>query len=224
MGTDLPGGGDPSDDNPGAENDQGTDEDPTLVSLPPIPYLTKEITGPPTQLPNGNYSVTYEFVITNLGGSEFCMIGLTEDFDTQYDCAFVGVLGTTAPVLTNTSTLSTNPTLNSIYNGDTQTNLLGNDGCLYPGDVITMTTTVKIDINCTPQPDPLANQATVTGVDSESNPVEDDSDDETDLDMDMTNDNETGGTDDPTLLQVPDVAITKALTATKSLPKRQLPI
>ena len=219
-GTDLPNGGDPTSDNPGADNDNGTGgtDDPTNVQLPPTPQLTKEIIAAPTALPNGNYSVTYEFVIENLGGSRFCEIGLIEDLKTQYDCAFVGVLSTTDPVLTNTSTLSTNPSRNTIFNGDTQANMLNDDGCLYPGDVITMTTTVEIDISCTPQPDPLANQATVTGVDDDDNPVEDDSDDETDLDMDMVNDNESGGPDDPTLLQIPDVAITKALTATTALP------
>ncbi|MEZ4962958.1 MAG: gliding motility-associated C-terminal domain-containing protein [Saprospiraceae bacterium] len=219
-GTSLPNGGDPTTGNPGADNDNGAGgtEDPTIVSLPPIPNLIKAITTAPTQLPNGNYAVTFGLSIENLGGSEFCTIGLEEDFASQFGCAFEGVISKTAPLLTNTSGLSTNPTLNSIYNGSTSTGLLNGDGCLYPGDVITMNVTVEIDINCSPLPAPLANTATVTGVDNQGNPVSDDSDDNTDLDGDTSPDNETGGTDDPTLTLIPDVAITKALTDVTPLP------
>jgi len=190
------------------ESDDDTDleagpDDPTPITIPPVPELTKAITGTPVELANGNYSVAYEFIIKNIGGSQFCQIDLEENFGAQYGCAFVDVLNSTPPILTNTSGNSINPTANTLYNGNSQSNLLNTDGCLYPGDSITLTTTVEIDPTCSPIDDPLVNQATVQGVDDEGNPVEDDSDDESDIP------NDSGGADDPTLLSIPDIDLAK---------------
>ncbi len=193
-------------------------DDPTPVSIPPIPRLTKAISGTPTPLANGNYEVTYDFIIENVGSSEFCQIDLIEDFASQYDCAFVQVLNTTTPLLTNNTTNSTAPTLNTLYNGSTQTNLLGTDGCLFPSDLITLSVTIEVDISCPTRPEPLANQATVTGAGPEGEAVMDDSDDDTDLDGDNNPDNETGGEDDPTLLPIPEINVTKAFTSGMALP------
>ena len=200
------------------DSDLPGSDDPTPVSIPPIPQLTKAISGAPTPLANGNYEVTYDFVIENVGSGEFCNIDLIEDFASQYDCAFVQVLNTTAPVLINTTTNSIAPTLNTLYNGSNQSNLLQTDGCLFPSDSITVSVTIEVDISCPTRPDPLANQATVTGEGPDGEEVMDDSDDDTDLDGDDDPDNETGGDDDPTLLPIPEITVTKAFTGGMALP------
>ena len=123
MGTPVDDNGDPI---PGylpvddLSDDESTipgDDDPTPVNIPPTPELLKSIVGTPTELANGNYRVVYNFTIRNVGGSEFCQIDLLEDFATQYGCAFVDILATTPPVLTNTTGNSINPSLNTLYNG-----------------------------------------------------------------------------------------------------------
>ncbi len=219
-GTGLPDGGDPSSDNPGAANDSGvgSEDDPTVISLPAVPQMEKAMAALPAALPNGNYSVTYLFTIDNVGGSELCQLGLEEDFASQFGCAFVGVLNTTAPAFSINLGGSILPTANSLYNGNTQTNLLNNDGCLYPGDQITASVTVEINPACAGISEPLANTATLSGEDTNSNPLTDDSDDATDLDGTPGADNETGNLDDPTLLDIPRVGVAKQQTGSTLLP------
>ncbi|HHM21887.1 MAG TPA: hypothetical protein ENJ20_07665, partial [Bacteroidetes bacterium] len=218
-GTGLPDGGDPATGNPGADNDNGAGgpDDPTMVYVPPTPRLSKAMTGAPIALPNGHFAVTYQFELRNEGGSAFCHLSLEEDFATQFGCAFSGVIGISSPVLTNVSGNSIPPTLSAQYNGSTHIDLLNSDGCLFPGDVITLSVTAEVDINCPNRPDPLANVATLSGTTDDGTEVSDVSDDSTDLDNDNTPDNETGNPNDPSLLRIPDLALTKALVQRTTL-------
>ena len=124
-----------------------------------------------------------------------CNIDLTENFAMQLGCAFQDVINTSTLTLINTSGSSTSPTLSTTYNGDTQANLFNTDGCLFPGDELSMTVTVELDVACDGVADPLLNTATVCGVDPNTGiKAADDSDSTTD-----------GGPDDPTPLSIPNI-------------------
>ena len=155
----------------------------------------------PVELPNGNYAVTYDFVIGNTGGAEMCNLDLLEDFDTQLGCAFQNIISTTPIALTNTSSNSTTPTANIAYDGTAATaNLFNSDGCLFPGDEIQLSVTVEIDPNCAGVDDPLLNTATICGTDPNTGmKVTDDSDSDT----------MAGGPDDPTPLEIPSIDLAK---------------
>ncbi|HFA48561.1 MAG TPA: T9SS type B sorting domain-containing protein, partial [Bacteroidetes bacterium] len=219
--TGLPDGGDPNSDNPGAVNDNGAGgtDDPTILSLPSVPEISKALAAAPTLLPNGNYSVQFDFNVANVGGSDFCQIAIQEDFATQYGCAFVQVLEVSAIDLNNVSGNSTSPTANPVYDGLAETNILSSDGCLSPGDSLTVSVTVELDMACQGIEEPLSNSATVSVVDAGTGEVlSDDSDDATDLDADGNPDNETGGPDDETLLSIPEIAVAKAQIGSTLLP------
>ena len=84
-------------------------------------------------------------------------------------------------------------------------------------DDIQWSIVVEVDPRCSPLFSPLANTANLEAEDADGNPVTDESDDNTDLDNDMNPDNDSGGTDDPSLVFLPDVAITKAVTNSTAL-------
>ena len=67
--------------------------------------------------------------------------------------------------------------------------------------------------------EPLVNQAEVSGTDPDTgDTLSDLSDDETDLDGMPGNDNESGGTDDPTLMEIPVINLAKEQISSTSLP------
>jgi len=193
--------------------------------------VTKQVntTPAPVANPDGTYTVSYTFGVSNKGNVAISNISLLEDFATQYGCAFAG--NAQDPVVTPVTVTGTAPTANTGYLGSgLNADLLNNDGTLLPGDTLTVSVVVDIDPSCSTAASPLDNQASVSGTPSDAtgtpltdvngNPlpnVMDDSDDNTDYNSDDTNDNETGGTDDPTLLYLPNVSVTKAVKATEIL-------
>jgi hypothetical protein len=117
-------GSDPDSDNPGARGDDGMGgvDDPTPLILPAID-LTKQIVGSPVPAVsgvNGNFDVTYEFMIENTGTVDLDSIAMTEDFLGNLGGAFIDVVN--GPIVTMT-TATDNPDFNSDYDGSADTDI-----------------------------------------------------------------------------------------------------
>jgi uncharacterized repeat protein (TIGR01451 family) len=119
-------GSDPNSDNAGSRGDTGGTDDPTPLALPSID-LTKEIVGSPVPASsgvNGNFDVTYEFMLTNTGTTDLDNISLTEDFLANLGGAFKGIVS--GPTVTMTSATD-NPDWNFDYDGGvTDSNVFNN--------------------------------------------------------------------------------------------------
>ena len=212
-------GVDPNSDNPGFPGDMGTTDDPTPITLPGAIDVTKELTSIVAGSTPGSAIATYSFVVRNIGGTDLSSISLTDDLANEFGSGFDGV--NTAPSITmNVSNpLSVDPTVNATYTGYASNNdlFLGTDGLLAAGDSVTVELIVDLDMDQLPHP--AFNQATATGLDDQGNTVSDGSDDVTDLDGDMTNDNETGGEDDPTgVPPFPSINVAKSINGVVQSP------
>ena len=166
----------------------------------------------------GNYDVSYTFTIENTGGMTLGFLTMPEDLASQLGAAYVGVVST--PTIVAGSTATTDPTPNGSFNGDTNNDLFdGMSGELEPGQSFQVTIIVEVDNS--EAISPLENQATVTGtaIDEDGNPITDGNgdpvttSDPTDNGVDPTTNNGEGGTDDPTPLEIPEIALTKALVS-----------
>ena len=119
--SDLSDDGDaPDSDNPTFPGDDGAGgvNDPTPLRIPLI-ELTKEIAGTPTPALSGiegNFDVTYEFMVTNTGTSDLENISVEEDFVDSLGDAFVGIVN--GPTVTMT-TATDNPDFNTTFDGGT---------------------------------------------------------------------------------------------------------
>lgn len=176
------------------------------------PLLKKELAKAPTQLPNGNYEVVYQFSLENKGEVEFCQISLFDEVASQMGCSFVS-----AERASNLNLIGNNgssaPTVNGAFNGSQNTNLFNTDGCLFPGDRLEFSIKIEVDISCAGRPDPLLNSASVSAIDRNQNQVSDFSDSDFGLGM---------GDNEPTPLFVPQIAVTKALVGKTDLPNDEL--
>jgi len=209
---------DPNDPNTGAEGDTGGTNDPTPLYIPSI-NASKAITAfaPAASGVPGNVDATFEITVCNTGNVDLENITLVDDLTTQMGAAFVGVL--TPPVVT-ASTATMTPSVNSNYNGAGDINIFtGNDGYLAPGQCVTVEFTAELDPNANPG---ATNQATTSGkaINPNGGPltdlngnqimVMDDSDSGTDPNGQNPNDpGDTGGSNDPTALSIPQIALTK---------------
>ncbi|MEL6986280.1 MAG: hypothetical protein AAGK97_00470, partial [Bacteroidota bacterium] len=221
-GTGLPGNGDPTSDNMGAEGDglgDNPNDDPTPITLPGLVDLTKALTTIVPATTPGNVLATYEFVITNIGGADFINISLTDDFANEFGSGFIGVTMAPSILMSVSDASSVDPTTNANFTGFVTSDnmLLGTDGVLAPGDSVTVTVEVELDLDQLPEP--AFNQAEVSGEDPDGNPLSDLSDDNSDIDGDGNNDNETGGPDDPTPIPpFPDISIAKSVNDLSNSP------
>ena len=206
---DPDGDGDPSNNGGGAP-----------LYIPSI-NLAKEFTSiiPSSSGTLGNYDVTVQLVIENTGNVPMINLTLIDDLNTQLTGSFVDVVITPMIIA---STATTDPDIEASYNGNTVTNLFnGTSGYLEPGEMITVSFVMEVNPNgsTTFLTD---NQATAGGkaVDPAGNPimnpdgsmvlVSDDSDAGNDPDSDNGDGiGDTGGSDDPSILQIPEISITK---------------
>ncbi len=207
----------PADVDPNGDNNP---DDPNLLRFPDI-SLTKEIISGPSPAAsgmNGNYDVTFEFAIENVGTTSLDSITLVENLQSQFGGAFVGLLG--LPTIT-ASTATDDPGLNLLYDGTAgNANIFdGSSSQLNPNETITVQVSIEFD------PDhPTAildgvtgdgsgdfeNQATTSGIDTVGGGtlVNDDSDDPVDAtNVDPDGDN---NPDDPTTMIIPDINLEKA--------------
>ena len=187
------------------------------------PELTSEISNI-TDNNNGTFEVEYTFVLTNNGTDEMCNVSLTNDFQSQFACAF-GMGTVNNPVVTFTTATggSSNIFGNVNFDGTSANDNLVNplpNGCLFPGDVLEVVVSLTVDPTCTGVSSPLQVLAQVQA-DEPSDPGNfffDNSDDTTDMNVDGTADNETGGNQDPTDLYLPVLSAVKSVEATTTLP------
>ena len=209
-------GMDPSTTNPGEPGDTGGPNDPTPLSLPAI-GIAKTVASalPASSGVQGNFDVTYSFIVQNLGNTNLDNILVIEDLVSQIGGAFVQ---TTFPVVDN---IIVNggiaPTVNSAYDGGvSDANVfIPNTGSLSPGDNFIFNISIEIDPNAPGAiynaNGALENQATASGTDPDGNEISDDSDSGTDPNGSNPNTpGDTGGSDDPTPLYLPSIEIAKS--------------
>ena len=93
-------------------------------------------------------------------------------------------------------------------------NLLNNDGDIAPGEYVTVTVTVTVDPDATGSSTSMENQSTAFA-DGPSGEVGDDSDSGVDPNsMNPVAPGDSGGSNDPTPIAIPDVRVTKAVVGT----------
>ncbi|MEM9548330.1 MAG: SdrD B-like domain-containing protein, partial [Bacteroidota bacterium] len=136
------------------------DADPAFISIPQIDLMKSVLGMVPSQSgAEGNFDVTFEFLITNPGNEKLTCIQLSDDFVAQLGGAFEGI--TVAPAITPVTNAAEVPTLLMGYNGGViDTIFNGSTGCLNPGDSITVQMTAEI--NSLTGPSSLINEADVT--------------------------------------------------------------
>ena len=206
---DPDGDGDPSNNGGGAP-----------LYIPSI-NLAKEFTNiiPASSGTLGNYDATVQLIIENTGNIPLINLTLVDDLNIQLTGSFVDVV--LNPMI-STSTATTNPGLLSNFNGNTNTNIFnGTSGNLEPGQSITVSFVIEVNPNASTT-FLTNNQATTGGkaVDPAGNPimypdgsmilVSDNSDAGNDPDSDNGDGiGDTGGSDDPSILQIPEISVTK---------------
>ena len=210
--------GDPNGTNDGSEGDgigPNPYDNPTPIVIPSSIKVWKSISdvNPPIQLLNGNYQVKYDLSIINDGGQILTGINLIDDISMQYGCAFVGNASDPLVSLINTSLNSVAPTGNIGFTGSgVNSNMLIGDGILYPGDTVLVSFNLEIQPSCINPAAALQNQATASGTDEMNVVISDQSDDTTDLNQDGNPDNPGVTEDDPTILNINSVDVSKAVT------------
>ncbi len=224
-------GSDPETSNPGENGDSGGCDDPTPLLLPDV-AIAKSIVGDPIQLPNGNFTVQYQFIVENIGTTYLTDLQVVEDFAAEFGAnVFIQPIAPPAVNILPTDPTSVAPVRNIPYDGATNPNLLdGVSGLLAPGDSYGVGVTVELDPNGAGAIVPFENTAVTTGnganpdgssiTDGSGNPlvVTDDSDSGTNPNTENSGEpGDTGGTDDPTPLFIADLDITKAIVGGPTL-------
>ncbi|QDT13085.1 DUF4347 domain-containing protein [Planctomycetes bacterium K23_9] len=202
-------GVDPEGNNPGQTGDTGGEDDPTL---PPGVAIAKNHGDPVPAGPNyQEWSVPVTLVIRNVGVTDLTNLDLTEDIATSFGTAFVSVDLPQIDVSGITS--GSPPSINAAWTNDTSLNMLAG-GSLRPGDEFVVTFNVIVDPDAGGTAQPLNNQSAIVATDP-ANPsviVRDTSD----SGKNATSDNpdepgDSGGTEDPTPLQIPDIGTGKQI-------------
>ena len=195
---------------PNSDNGSGTSDDPTPLAIPDL-STAKSVLGSPVA--NGdNWDVTFEVVLENTGTVDLNGIDLFDDLAMQFGPAFVSVDQTSLALDTTGVASGSLPTLNTTFDGSTDTNLLNNDGVLATGDFLTVTFTVTVDPDASGASGPLLNQATGAGDDPSGMETTDVSDNGTDPNGENGEDNGDGTFgNDPTPIEIADIATTKAV-------------
>ena len=197
-----------TDSDPDSDNDP---DDPTAITVPSI-ELEKTVgsVSPATSGVDGQFDITYQFVVTNTGSTPLSNLSLTDDWASLLGANFVRTLPASVSVTNIDADVA--PGANAAYSGAATENMLDGSGSFDAGQSFTVSLTVEVD----PDADPsllsngqLLNQAVVAGQDASGITVSDLSDDPTDAtDVDPDSDNDP---DDPTAVGIPRVSLTKAI-------------
>ncbi len=212
--TDLSDSGtNPNTTNPTGDGDSGGSNDPTPVALPDV-AVTKEVHGTPTELPNGNYEVTYRLVIENTGALDLTNLQLEEDMIGHFGPEiFLSVISPPAITVAPTDPGSTSPSLGS-WDGVSDIKIFnGTSGTLVPGDGLEVEFSIEVDVSKASRAGLKTNQVRITADNSTGTPVTDDSDAGTDpngTNPDAVGDK--GTSNDPTPLQIPRVGLAKQVS------------
>ena len=183
--------------------------------------VAKEVVGVPVQQADGSFAVTYSVIVENTGSVDLIDLSVIEDTATEFGAAFVSAgnlrIGT-PPGDANSSIV-----LDSAFNGNGNNQFIDNSAggtILQSGDSFT----VLFDVIVNPTSSALDNQVTATGtaVDENGNVFTDPTtglplvaSDDSDSGADPDDPNagaagDTGGSDDPTPLYLPNVGLAKA--------------
>ena len=204
-------GSNPESNNPGQTGDSGGEDDPTL---PPAIGIAKNHGDPtPAGIGNQDWNVPVSLVVRNLGMTSLTSLSLIEDIASEFGTAFVRV---DTPVITPIGSVSgTLPTVNANWETDTSLNILDGTGTLEPGDGFTITFNVLVDPDASGSSTTLDNQSTISANDPD-NPdlaVTDLSDSGTNpTSRNLGEPGDSGGSEDPTPLQIPDLGVGKRIT------------
>ena len=206
---------------PNNDNGDGGLDDPTPIIIADI-GAAKQVAGTPIQLANGNYETTYQVVIENTGTVDLANLTITEDIASQFGGAYVNAYGLT--LITPPADASSTVTLDSAnFNGGTSPGIVDASAAslLAVGDSFVFEFSVEIDL--TQATATLENTVTAGGdaVDENGNPLTDSSGnpitamDDSDSGTDGSDGNpgapgDSGGTDDPTPLLIPEVGLAKS--------------
>ena len=193
------------------------------VAVPEI-GVAKEVVGDPVPQPDGTFLVTYQIVVENTGNADLSNLSVIEDLAAEFGPAFDSASNLTLfiPPTDPGSTI----TINTAWDGSGVTDAINNTPALtllQAGDSFTL----RFDVVVNPTNSALDNQVTATGtaVNEAGKPITDGSGSllvATDVsdsgsDPDGTNpgeDGDTGGSDDPTPLTLPSIAVAKEVFGT----------
>ncbi len=155
---------------PDDDGDPSNNSTPTAFELPFVSELgvAKAITDGPINNGDGSYTLTYQFVTTNLGTVTVSNLQLNDDVESTYGAGSTLVVDS----LSADSTYAVNSAFDGLSSGDT--GLLAGTDSLAPGDTVTIDLTITV----TPTialPGPYDNVATASGTDPYGTPVSDDS-------------------------------------------------
>ena len=210
-------GTDPNGENPDAQGDNGTSDDPTPLLIPDL-AVAKQAND--VFRSGDDWRINFRLTVENTGTVSLDNLTLFDDLAPQFGNAFVGI---ELIQVVNFSGTGTAPGANADWISDTSLNMLDGTGSLDVGDSFEVIFRVTIDpdgIDNVSQP--LANQATAGGnginpdgtpmLDPSGNPVQatDDSDNGADPGSENGEDNMDGiAENDPTPIIIADVAVAK---------------
>ncbi len=207
-------GTDPNSDNPTDPGDMGTSNDPTPLAIPEISTV-KRVSGDYVDNGDGTYTIPYELVTENIGSALLNAITLVDNIQSQLGPAVFSSAGNVVIDATGI-TAGTAPTINTLWDGTDNSSII-NGGSLEPGDFFVVTLDVVVQGNALSANSPLTNQTTAGANVNGGGMVSDLSDDGDDVhgdNPDAPGDTGTGNTDDPTPIQIADVALAKAVVGT----------
>ena len=184
--------------------------------------VAKQAVGTPTLLSNGNFAVTYEVVVENIGSVGLTNLTVEEDLATQFGAAYVNAFGLTL-VTPPTDAYSVISLDSAAWNGGSNTEILdtGITPKLAIGDSFVFQFTAEID--AVAATGVLDNTVTAGGdaVDANGNPLTDangnpiTATDDSDSGADPSSTNagqpgDMGTSDDPTPTYLPDIGLAKS--------------
>jgi len=207
-------GTDPNSDNPGEPGDMGTSDDPTPLDIADI-RTTKGVAGDPIDNGDGTWTLPFTLTLENTGTVDLTSPSIVDNLDSQFGAGVL--LGVNSVTLDTTGVVTgTAPAgLNAAWMGTDGSNMLDGSGTLSSGDSLTITFNAVVDGATIGAASPLENQADGSGVDPSGMPVTDPSDSGTDPNGNNPGEpGDTGGEDDPTLIEIADVAVAKAVVGT----------
>ncbi|HLO54261.1 MAG TPA: SdrD B-like domain-containing protein, partial [Saprospiraceae bacterium] len=190
-------------------NDDPTDNNqPSSITFTENPNIgiSKALTNGPINKGNQTYDLEFTMILQNTGDVPLSNIQVIDDLALTF--------ATAESFTINSVTTSANLTVNPLYNGTTNVQLLsGNDGLAYnETGTITLSVNLRPGINITP----FENIAIGEGISPAGISVSDDSQDGDDIDPD--NDNNPSNNGDPTPIPISAVAVLKDLTSSVLLP------
>jgi uncharacterized repeat protein (TIGR01451 family) len=163
--------------NPDPDNDgPGDNDDPTPIVFPENPQigLAKRVLGTPVNNNDGTYTLTYELRVRNTGDVILYDVQVTDDLDATFGAGLVSA-----------SVSSADFSINGLYDGDNDINLLtasGNTVAVGQTKIILLTVTVEPGSNL----GPYQNSAEASGISAFGTAVDDTS--HNGIDVDPEND------------------------------------